>query len=208
MTLTQSLLGFGVLATLMAITPGLDTIFVLRQALRGSRAGAFAAATGICLGTLTWGVAAAAGVAALFVASQLAFAALRWAGIAFLVWLAVGYLRQAWRGPSVEAEPEVSTTSVAQSFTKGLVTNLSNPKIAVFYLSVLPVFLPAGYPPPLAGALLAAVHVTVGMAWFVVVIFAARSVRGFLNSRRGVRITDGVVGVAMLGFAAALGFER
>lgn len=209
MTLAQSLLGFGLLATVMAITPGLDTVFVLRQALRGSRTVAFAAGAGICVGTLIWGIAAAAGVAALVIASPWAFAALRWSGVAFLVWLAAGYLWHAWRGSEPQASEQSSAQDApGQAFGKGLVTNLLNPKIAVFYLTVLPLFLPVGYSPPLAGALLAGVHAVVGMPWFVVVIFAARSVRGFLNSRRGTRVVDGGAGLAMLGFALALGWEH
>ena len=208
MSLAQSLLGFGLLATVLAITPGLDTVFVLRQALRAGRGTAFAAASGVCAGTLIWGVSAAAGVAALFVASEVAFTALRWAGIAYLCWLGFTYLRSAWRGDAVGAEFSAAEDSPARAAAKGLLTTLTNPKMAVFYLTVLPLFLPAGYPPAVAGAMLAGLHAAVGMAWFVVVILAARAVRGFLSSRRGARITDGVAGTAMLGFAAALAFER
>jgi threonine/homoserine/homoserine lactone efflux protein len=208
MTLTQSLLGFGLLATVLALTPGLDTVFVLRQALRSGRAVAFAAGAGVCAGTLVWGVASAVGVAALFVASQLAFTALRWAGIAYLCWLAFSYLRSAWRGlPPTELGTDGADSARAAAL-KGMATTLTNPKMAVFYLTVLPLFLPSGYPPALAGALLALLHAIIGMAWFVVVILAAASVRGFLNSRRGVRVVDGTAGVAMLGFAVALGVER
>ncbi|PKQ31628.1 MAG: lysine transporter LysE [Actinobacteria bacterium HGW-Actinobacteria-2] len=208
MTLTQSLLGFGLLAAVLALTPGLDTVFVLRQALRSGRAAAFAAGAGVCVGTLVWGVASAVGVAALLVASQLAFTALRWVGIAYLCWLAFGYLRSAWRGlPPAELGTD-GAESVRTAALKGMATTLTNPKMAVFYLTVLPLFLPAGYPPALAGAMLALLHAIIGMAWFVVVIIAARSVRGFLNSRRGTRVVDGTAGVAMLGFAVALGVER
>ena len=209
MTLAQAVLGFALLAAVLTITPGLDTVFVLRQALRGGPRPAFAAAAGIGLGVVFWGVAAAAGVAALFVASQVAYNVLRWAGVAFLLYLAFSYLRSAWRGDSPSLD--VADTPVdkpGEAFIKGLLTDLLNPKIAVFYLSVLPLFLPAGYPPALAGAMLAGLHALVGMAWFVVVILAAGAVRGFLASRRGARVTDGLAGVAMLGFAAALGFER
>lgn len=209
-TLAQSFLGFGMLATVLAITPGLDTVFVLRQALRSGRATAFAAAAGVCLGTLVWGIAAAVGVAALFVASEAAFIALRWAGVAYLCWLGLTYLRAAWRGsePLTDAVPEPKGDRPVRALAKGLVTNLTNPKVAVFYLTVLPLFLPAGYPPALSGAMLATLHAVVGMAWFVVVILAAHSVRGFLDSRRGARVVDGVAGTAMLGFALALGLER
>jgi threonine/homoserine/homoserine lactone efflux protein len=85
MTLAQAVLGFALLAAVLTVTPGLDTVFVLRQALRGGPRPAFAAAAGIGLGVVFWGVAAAAGVAALFVASQLAYnVLLGWRGLSAL----------------------------------------------------------------------------------------------------------------------------
>jgi threonine/homoserine/homoserine lactone efflux protein len=209
MTVAQSLLGFTLLALVVALTPGLDTIFVLRQALRGGRRTAFAAAAGIGVGALIWGMAAAAGVAALFVASQAAYTALRWAGVGFLIYLAWGYLRSAWRGQGVAAELSGGEVDgAARAFAKGLLTDLLNPKMAVFYLTVLPLFLPAGVPPVVSGMMLASLHVAVAMAWFTVVIGAAHRVRGFLASRRGTRVVDGTAGLAMLGFGVALGLER
>jgi threonine/homoserine/homoserine lactone efflux protein len=207
-TLAQSLLGFTLLAVVVTVTPGLDTVLVLRQALRSGRRTAFAAAAGICVGALVWGVAAAAGVAALFVASQVAYTALRWAGVAFLLYLAWGYLRSAARG-EVSADLTSGTVdSVREAFAKGLLTDLLNPKMAVFYLSVLPLFLPAGYPPVMAGAALAGLHALVAFCWFTVVILTAHAVRGFLTSRRGARTIDGAAGLAMLGFGLVLGLER
>ncbi|HEY3337603.1 MAG TPA: LysE family translocator [Propionicimonas sp.] len=209
MTLIPSLLGFTLLAAVVTVTPGLDTVLVLRQALRSGRRSAFAAAAGICLGALVWGVAAAAGVAALFVASQVAYAALRWAGVAFLLYLAWSYLRAAFRGGGAHTDlVSGSLDAPGEAFVKGLLTDLLNPKMAVFYLTVLPLFLPAGYPPVLVGALLAGVHACVAFAWFTVIIVSAHAVRGFLTSRRGARVIDGSAGVAMLGFGLVLGLER
>ncbi len=209
MTLTQSLLGFTLLAAVVTVTPGLDTVLVLRQALRSGRRSAFAAATGICLGALVWGIAAAAGVAALFVASQVAYAVLRWAGVAFLLYLALSYLRAAIRGGAGHTDlASGSVDTPREAFVKGMLTDLLNPKMAVFYLTVLPLFLPAGYAPVLAGAVLAGVHALVAFAWFTVIIFSAHAVRGFLTSRRGARVIDGAAGVAMLGFGLVLGIER
>jgi threonine/homoserine/homoserine lactone efflux protein len=208
-TLAQSLLGFTLLAAVVAVTPGLDTVLVLRQALRAGRRPAFAAAAGICLGALVWGIAAAAGVAALFVASRLAYTGLRWAGVAFLLYLAWSYLRAAVRGDVAHADLTAGAVdSVREAFVKGLLTDLLNPKMAVFYLTVLPLFLPAGYAPVLAGAILAGVHALVAFGWFTVIILTAHAVRGFLTSRRGARVIDGAAGVAMLGFGLVLGLER
>lgn len=209
MTLAQSLLGFTLLAAVVTVTPGLDTVFVLRQALRGGRRTAFAAAAGIGAGALIWGVAAAAGVAALLVASQIAYTVLRWAGVAFLAFLAFTYLRSAVRGNAPHADlGAAAADSPREAFVKGALTDLLNPKVGVFYLTVLPLFLPAGYPPVAVGALLAGVHVLMGMAWFTVVILGAHAFRGFLAGRRGGRAVDGVAGLAMLGFGVALGLER
>jgi threonine/homoserine/homoserine lactone efflux protein len=208
-TLTQSLLGFTLLAAVVAVTPGLDTVLVLRQALRSGRRSAFAAAAGICLGALVWGIAAAAGVAALFLASQVAYAALRWAGVAFLLYLAWSYLRAAFRGEAGHTDlASGSVDSPREAFVKGMLTDLLNPKMAVFYLTVLPLFLPSGYAPVLAGAMLAGVHALVAFCWFTVIIFSAQAVRGFLTSRRGARVIDGAAGAAMLGFGLVLGLER
>jgi threonine/homoserine/homoserine lactone efflux protein len=207
--LAQSLLGFTLLAAVVAVTPGLDTVLVLRQALRAGRRTAFAAAAGICVGALVWGVAAAAGVAALFVASQVAYTALRWAGVVFLLYLAWTYLRSAAQGELAHADlGSAPADSAREAFVKGMLTDLLNPKMAVFYLTVLPLFLPSGYPPVLAGAVLAGVHALVAFAWFTVVILSAHAVRGFLTSRRGARVIDGSAGVAMLGFGLVLGLER
>jgi len=208
-TLAQSLLGFTALAAVVAVTPGLDTVLVLRQALRAGRRTAFAAAAGIGLGALLWGIAAAAGIAALFVASEVAYAVLRWAGVAFLAYLAWSYLRAAVRGDVTHADlSSGAVDSAREAFVKGLLTDLLNPKMAVFYLTVLPLFLPAGIAPVLAGAVLAGVHVLVAFAWFTVVILGAHAVRGFLTSRRGARVIDGAAGTAMLGFGLVLGLER
>jgi len=138
-----------------------------------------------------------------------AYTALRWAGVAFLLYLAWSYLRAAFRGGPAHTDlGPGGVDTPREAFVKGLLTDLLNPKMAVFYLTVLPLFLPAGYPPVLAGALLAGVHVLVAFAWFTVIILSAHAVRGFLTSRRGARTIDGAAGVAMLGFGLVLGLER
>lgn len=207
MTLTESLIRFTLLATVLAITPGLDLVFVLRQSLRGGRRTAFAATAGICLGALVWGVAAAAGAAALFRASPVAYTVLRWAGVTFLTYLAFTYLRAAIRGDSSRSARGRAVGTAREAFARGLLTDLLNPNMAVFYFSVMPLFLPTGHNPVVAGALLAGAHDLVVFTWFSVVIFAANAVSGFLTSRHGSRAIDGVAGIAILGFGLVLGLQ-
>lgn len=208
MTMAEAMARFAVLTSVLAVTPGLDTILVLRQALRGGRRAGFAAALGVCLGVVVWGVTAAAGLAALLVASQTAFQLLRYAGVAFLLWLGWSYLRSAFRGTGA-AEFTIGTPDPpGEALVKGLLTNVLNPKMAVFYLTVLPLFLPVGHPPIVAGALLAGVHALMGAAWFTIVIVGAHGVRRLLATRRGAQAVDGVAGTAMLGFGVAVALER
>ena len=207
MDLAASVLSFSLMAAVVVLTPGLDVMLVLRQALRGDRRVALATAAGICLGALGWGVAASAGLSALFLASELAYTLLRWAGVAYLGYLAWSYLRSAWR-PQVQVDiPTSAPQSAGEAFLTGLLTDLLNPKMAVFYLTVLPLFLPRGYDPILFGSLLAGIHALEAMVWFVVLILGAQAVKGFLGSRRGVRLVDGLAGTAMLGFSMGLALE-
>ncbi|MDQ7993507.1 MAG: LysE family translocator [Propionicimonas sp.] len=210
MTLAQSLLGFALVAAVMTVTPGLDTVLVLRQALRDRRSVAFATGAGISVGVLLWGMAAAAGLAALFVASEVAFTVLRLTGVGYLVWLAWGYFRAAFTGtPGLDLDdPGPVRTGVWEGFVRGLLTNLLNPKIAVFYLTVLPIFLPVGVPPVLGGVALAGVHAGLGLAWFVLVILGARAAGRLLRQRRWARVVDGAAGTALAGFAIALGLSK
>lgn len=210
MDLTHSVLGFTLMAAVVTLTPGLDMVLVLRQSLRGRRPVAFATAAGICLGALLWGVAAAAGLAALFVASEAAYNVLRYAGVAYLLWLGWGYLRSAWRGDGLGeiADLPVEDVGMAAAFGKGLLTDLLNPKMAVFYLTLLPLFLPAGYHPVLVGTLLAGIHAVMAMLWFTVVILSAHALKRFLTHGRGAQVVDGVAGTAMIAFGVGLALEH
>ena len=210
MDLAQSVIAFTLMALVVTLTPGLDMVLVLRQSLRGRRSVAFATAMGICVGALLWGVAAAAGLAALFVASQAAYNVLRFAGVAYLLWLGWGYLRSAWRGDGLGEIAEVAAEDVGwgAAFAKGLLTDLLNPKMAVFYLTLLPLFLPVGYNPVLVGTLLAGIHALMAMAWFTVVILSSHALKRFLTHGRGARVVDGVAGTAMLAFGIGLTLEH
>jgi threonine/homoserine/homoserine lactone efflux protein len=128
-------------------TPGVDLLLtVSRTAQSGVRAGVMAA-LGINAGCALHALAAAFGLAALLAWSATAFTALKWAGAAYLLWLAFGMLRSAWRGaaapPAAADEQPPARRSAAADFRRGLLTNLLNPKVALFMLAFLPQFIPA-----------------------------------------------------------------
>lgn len=207
--MTAAIIGFAVVAGLMTLVPGIDTALVLRTAITQGRARAFAAAAGISLGVLVWGIAAALGVSALLAASQVAFTILRWAGAAYVVWLGVTLLVKAGRGNHLGVdETATAPESAWAGFRRGLLTNLLNPKIGVFYVAVLPQFMPDDVPAALAGGGLALVHVVEGMAWFTLLILATHLLRTWL-SRQGVqRWIDRITGGVLIGFGIKLALSR
>jgi threonine/homoserine/homoserine lactone efflux protein len=134
----RALLAFAAFAAVVTITPGLDTMLVVRTAAVSGRRAAFASAGGIMLGCLAWAVASALGITALLAASRVGYEVLRWAGVAYLCFLGVRTLWRHRRPATSEAAGPRPERSAGRAFRVGLTTNLLNPKVGVFYLSVLP----------------------------------------------------------------------
>src|SRR5205823_13843625 len=130
------MIGFVLLAAVVICTPGPDTALTIRNTLLGGRANGLRTAQGVAVGQALWTLAASAGVAALVAASQPVFVAVRIAGAAYLVWLGLQSLAVAVRGRREEHRPRGSRAG----FRQGLLSNLANPKMAVFFTSLLPQF--------------------------------------------------------------------
>lgn len=209
MALTHAVLSFALLGALLTVTPGLDTALVLRSAVTMGRVPAFATGFGINVGALIWGAAAAVGVSALLTASATAYLILRIVGAAYMLYLGVrmiaGAVRRPGETPLAEAGPRRPT--VWNTFGRGLLTNLLNPKIGAFYVAVLPQFIPAGASPLGVGLLLALVHDVEGLVWFTGIITCAQAFRGFLARRQVRRAVDGGTGAALIGFGVKLGLS-
>jgi threonine/homoserine/homoserine lactone efflux protein len=208
MSISDSLLQFALVAALLTVIPGMDTVLVLRTAISGGRGSAFATAAGICTGTVFWGVAAAVGASALLAASETAFTVLKVAGACYMAWLAVTMIIRSFRpGTTAEAGPAGPASSRA-AWLSGTTTSLLNPKVGVFYMAMIPQFLPPEAPPLLMGVLLPLVHNVEGMAWFAVIILATHHARRWLQSPSVAKTTDRVAGVVLLGFAAKIATSK
>jgi threonine/homoserine/homoserine lactone efflux protein len=212
MSFASAVGGFTVLAALLTVVPGLDTALVLRAAVTHSRRHAFATALGINTGALVWGVGAAIGVSALLTASTVAYPAVRIAGAVYMIWLGFRLLRQAIRGeragePGTVSVGSASPAGAGRAWTRGLLTNLLNPKVGAFYVAVLPQFIPTGASPLLMGALLALIHDGLGLAWFTALIATATTMRKVLRYPTAARTIDGLTGSALIGFGTKLGLS-
>lgn len=200
----SAVLGFAVVAASLTVTPGLDSALVLRSALTRSRREAVATGAGILTGLFVWGASAAVGISTLLTASEVAYTALRWAGAVYLVWFGVRLLVRTLRaGPAAE-DATNARGSVWRAARTGLATNLLNPKIGVFYVALLPQFLPAGSDPLLSGLLLAGVHAALTVVWFALLIGLAALLSRWLRRPGTVRAIDGVTGATLVGFGMKL----
>ena len=144
----------GVVA-LITVTPGADTAVVVRSALAGGARRGVATALGSATGLLVWGAATALGIAAVLAASAAAFTAVKLAGAAYLVWLGIQAIRHAGRADPPDARGDAAGRTAA--FRRGLLTNLLNPKAALFFTALLPQFLSPDDPALAASALMTAI---------------------------------------------------
>lgn len=208
MSPVEAVLGFTAAAALLTVLPGLDTALVLRTAaVEGPRRAALAG-LGITLGCLIWGAAVAVGLGALLAASHLAFTILKWAGAAYLVWLGVGLLTRPRRAFDLDQGSLGPAGGELAWMRRGLLTNLLNPKIGVFYVSFLPQFVAQGVPAGPFLLLLAAIHGLVGLAWFALLILATRPLARALKQPAVVQWLDRVTGGVFIAFAARLAMQR
>ena len=147
--MTQTLWAFLGISLLVIATPGPDTALTVRNTLLGGRRGGGFTAAGVAAGQTIWALATSAGLVALLVASEPVFEAVKWLGAAYLVWLGAHSIWSAWRGraaPAVSTLPAVgAAVARTAAFRQGLLSDLGNPKMAVFFSSLLPQFSDASF---------------------------------------------------------------
>lgn len=203
----ETLLPFFGIAVVLGLTPGPDNIFVLLQsAMRGPRAG-MVVVLGLCTGLLVHTAAVAFGLAALFATSQVAFAALKIAGALYLAYLAW----QAFRAPMGKmAEGGGGNVGTGHMYRRGVVMNLTNPKVVIFFLAFLPQFVAAdrGHI-ALQIMVLGVVFIIATLLVFsVIAYFSAMFGTLLLRSARAQRALNRFAGVVFLGLAARLATSR
>jgi threonine/homoserine/homoserine lactone efflux protein len=206
---TGELAAFLGVAAVVICTPGQDTALTIRNTLSGGRRAGVATAAGVALGQAGWTLATAAGIASLLAASRPAFVALQLAGAAYLVLLGLQSLLRALRGaarhPELECEPGASP---AEALRQGLVSNLANPKMAVFFTGLLPQFAPSGglaFPTLVA---LGFLFCLLTFTWLALYAFAVSRARRMLLRNRVRRLVDAVAGALLIAFGLRLAATR
>jgi threonine/homoserine/homoserine lactone efflux protein len=192
---------FAVAATLIVLLPGPDTLVVLRGLVRGGRPMAARTAAGVLTGLTVWVGGAALGLSALLRASHDGYLALRMAGGAYLIFVGV----QSWRSRGSVAA--TATGTARAGYLAGLLTDLLNPKVGVFFITFLPGFVPQGTPVLAMTLLLGGVFLLLTAGYFVVMLAAAGRVHGWLDDRRTRRRVERATGTVLVGFGLRLLLE-
>ena len=213
MTVGQALFSFTLAAGFLTITPGLDTALVLRTAAVEGRKQGLLAGVGICFGCLVWGAAASFGLSALLAVSSFAYDMLRIVGAIYLGYLGIKLFVRAFTGTSSNNASEPASEQQERGdgsrwFRRGLLTNLLNPKIGVFYLSFLPQFIPAGVQVWSFSILLALIHATEGLLWFLLLTSATEWLSIWLKQRGVVAALDSAMGAILIGFGLKIAFDK
>ena len=205
----QNLLSFSILAGLLTMLPGLDTAQVLRSVTLGGKSTAYATVAGILTGVWIWGAAAALGISALLVASHIAYTIVKWAGAAYLIYLGIKMLWESKKITHESVQAKIADqTSNRKAFNRALLINLTNPKTGVFYIAILPQFLPREFPALIGGLLLATIHNALTLIWFTMMIYGASFAKETLQNPRVQKIIERASGVALIGFGIRVAIEK
>jgi threonine/homoserine/homoserine lactone efflux protein len=192
---------------LLNLTPGQDTLYVLGRSLSGGLRAGIAAALGIGVGSLIHTVAAALGLSVVLAASPAAFMIVKLCGAAYLVFLGAKLL---FFRPRALAAPRPSERGDWSAFAQGILSNVLNPKVALFFLAFLPQFIsPASTSKTLDFLALGATFVTTGTIWCLILAFAAARLSRFFAANPAVRtLIDRAAGALFIALGARLAFAR
>jgi threonine/homoserine/homoserine lactone efflux protein len=208
-----SFLAFLGVSLIVIVTPGPDTAVTIRNTLIGGRSGGVATALGIAGGQTIWAFATSVGIVTLLVASAPLFLAVKYAGAAYLAYLGVQALRDAIR-PVASRQGDVrpgrqeSRLARFAAFRQGLVSDLGNPKMAVFFAGLLPQFVPAGEETFSALMRLGALFAMMTLAWLA--LYAAVIARaGDILRRQSIRRSiEAVTGTVLIGLGLRIATDR
>ena len=205
MPIIDNVVAFTLAATLLTLTPGLDTALVLRTAAVEGKAQAIRAALGINAGCLIWGTAVAFGLGALIAVSELAYDVLKYCGAAYLCWLGLNMMVRPRNSMVANDTTRVQNTNW---FLKGMLGNVLNPKVGIFYVSFLPQFIPQGHSLILWTFGLVSIHVVIGFIWSMALIGATRPLAQILRREKVIQWMDRLTGGVFLLFAARLALSK
>lgn len=208
----HNLLAYLLAMTLLTVTPGMDTILVIRNTTRGGVKDGFFSSLGICSGLFVHATFSAVGISVLLLHSAFAFGLLKLMGAGYLIWLGAVSLASAAKtrkgAPRAEIPPGFGDFRVSRSLREGFFSNVLNPKTIVFYMAFLPQFIDPGRPALAQALFLAGLHFIIAMVWQSLLASMVDRAKVFLMKERVRRVLDGITGALMVMFGVLLAWDR
>ncbi|MBZ5486623.1 LysE family translocator [Halomonas aquamarina] len=204
-------LAFLIAITLLSVTPGVDTLLVIRNTVRGGIRDGVVTSVAICCGLFVHATISALGISLILLQSAWAFHLLKLVGAGYLVWLGVASLMAARRGQPLPVQGVAGMTnavSLWQPVKEGLLSNVLNPKTIVFYMAFLPQFISPGDPALSKSLWLASVHFVIANIWQIGVVLMIGSAGKWLSSPRFAQVLNAVTGSVLVLFGIRLALEQ
>ncbi|MGP9663456.1 LysE family translocator [Halomonas sp. AOP22-C1-8] len=202
---------FLVAITLLSITPGVDTLLVIRNTARGGARDGIATSLAICCGLFVHATISALGISLILLQSAWAFHLLKLVGAGYLVWLGVTSLLAARRGQPLPVKGVIGAASPVplwQPIKEGLLSNVLNPKTIIFYMAFLPQFIAPGDPALVKSLWLAGVHFIIANIWQISVVFMVGGASKWLASVRFAQVLNAATGAVLVAFGLRLAMEQ
>lgn len=202
---------FLIAITILTLTPGLDTALVIRNSSRGGFTDGVVTSLGICLGLFVHATFSAIGISAILAQSAELFHLVKMVGAAYLIYLGLTTLKSLWTN---SAGPQAATGAIKphefsflRSLREGFLSNVLNPKTAVFYLAFLPQFINPEGSAFFQSTFMAAIHFVIAMVWQCGLAGALTSAKNLLKSPRFMNWMEGTTGVVLVGLGVKLMLE-
>lgn len=199
----ESIFAFISIVFVITIVPGPNTLLILHTSLSARKLNAFFNIIGISFGFIVYAMVSALGLSLLLAKSASAFALLKWLGVGYLLWLGYSHIRDSVKVDGVNEISETKVETLRQSFIRGLFTNLLNPKIVMFYLSIFPQFI-SKQSVITDSLILGIVQAFIVSAWFSLVILLASRLAGWLSTSMNKARLNRLSGVVYILFSTKL----
>jgi RhtB (resistance to homoserine/threonine) family protein len=207
----STILAFAVMAALLIMSPGPNGLLIAKTVPTSGRAAGFANIAGFALAFFIHGTFAIFGLSVLLLKSATLFTIVKFGGAAYLIWIGIKALRDAWRGAPaklMDVKPARNRRTLRKAFVEGFLTNMLNPKVAMFYVAAFPQFMPHDGSSPTNAYVLVVVHALLNLAWFGPMVMLFDRLSSAARSGSFQRWIKGLTGAVFVGFGIKLATLR
>ncbi|SOC15731.1 RhtB (resistance to homoserine/threonine) family protein [Ureibacillus xyleni] len=198
---------FLLLSLFVVMSPGIDTALITKRTISDGRKDGYQMALGITTGSLVHTFAAAFGLSAILMKSAVAFEIVKYVGAIYLIYLGVSSFISR-KKKTVNDEDETHFDIKKSAFKQGLLSNVLNPKVAMFFLTFLPQFVKAGENATEQLIMMGVIYTLLSISWFFIYVFFINFLREWLMSPKVQRVMDKATGLVLIGFGLKLAMDK